>query len=363
MDSRRLPAVDALRGLAALFVVWQHYSEAFVSIPSIAKNGRFLADIAFSLDFGRIGVLCFFLISGFVIPASLKPGRPHPLGVFAVRRFFRLFPAYWVALLIGVVSLPLFNGTHFSTGTIVANIAMVQTFVLQPNVWGLFWTLEVELAFYVFCVLLFSFGLLNQARALFIACVGFTFLFGVLQVWVLNAPDLSPQKALAYMPLMLAVMLIGTLCRKFYDEGMDRKTLRTLVLATLICFSVPLLIMAAAAVGRPLMASSYRFGLSHLLGLALFLGGLGLLKRAPRAFVWIGTVSYSVYLFHPVVSYAAVYYLRSPSGAWALGGHVSIYMAASLAACLLLAAAVYYGIENPAIKLGHRLSKRLQSRE
>ncbi len=71
MSLNRFASLDALRGLAALLVVWQHSSESFVKLGSVAANGTLLADIAWNVDFGRIGVICFFLISGFVIPSSL----------------------------------------------------------------------------------------------------------------------------------------------------------------------------------------------------------------------------------------------------------------------------------------------------
>ena len=98
MQSGRFHSLDALRGIAALLVVWQHTSERFALLPNISEQGTLLAKIAYSVDFGRIGVIIFFLISGFIIPSSLKGNDPRALKHFATKRFFRLYPVYWVSI-------------------------------------------------------------------------------------------------------------------------------------------------------------------------------------------------------------------------------------------------------------------------
>ena len=98
----RLAYIDTQRGIAALLVIWLHASEVFVQLPK-APSGGWLFDLAWAVDTGRIGVVLFFAISGFVIPSSLaaKDGETttHALKVFLIRRFFRLYPAYWVSVL------------------------------------------------------------------------------------------------------------------------------------------------------------------------------------------------------------------------------------------------------------------------
>src|SRR5437868_2051289 len=85
---RRLEFLDFARATAALLVVLAH--GVSVSVPG------FLAWSRANLDPGRVGVVLFLLISGFIIPASLEKGGN--LGRFWLRRFFRLFPAYWVSV-------------------------------------------------------------------------------------------------------------------------------------------------------------------------------------------------------------------------------------------------------------------------
>ncbi len=85
MKKTRFEELDALRGVAALFVVFFHYT---LSRPQ--------ADLGFKL--GSTGVDLFFIISGFVILLSLehveKPGQ------FIINRICRLYPTYWASVTI-----------------------------------------------------------------------------------------------------------------------------------------------------------------------------------------------------------------------------------------------------------------------
>ncbi|CAM5339645.1 hypothetical protein SSTU70S_04052 [Stutzerimonas stutzeri] len=79
-----------------LLVIWMHTSEVFVPIALPSLQGR-LHDVAYSFDFGRIGVVVFFIISGFVIPASLRGPRGEDCRQFLIRRLFRLYPLCWLS--------------------------------------------------------------------------------------------------------------------------------------------------------------------------------------------------------------------------------------------------------------------------
>jgi len=118
--NNRFEPIDALRGIAALLVIWQHSSETFIRKIGVAQHGTFLADIAKDYDFGRIGIICFFLISGFVIPSSLKDKDGSGVEHFVIRRFFRLYPAYWASIVL-VVLVALFFNTPLNNANIIAN--------------------------------------------------------------------------------------------------------------------------------------------------------------------------------------------------------------------------------------------------
>ncbi|HEY2673131.1 MAG TPA: acyltransferase family protein, partial [Rugosimonospora sp.] len=85
--TRRIEFLEAVRGSAATLVVLQHLlADEFPAYQRWTYH---------HVDLGRIGVVAFFLVSGYVIPLSLTG---QTLRTFATRRFFRLYPSYWVAL-------------------------------------------------------------------------------------------------------------------------------------------------------------------------------------------------------------------------------------------------------------------------
>ncbi|MGQ9426321.1 acyltransferase family protein [Gilvimarinus sp. F26214L] len=351
--STRLGSLDALRGVAALLVVWQHSSEIFVRNPEIARHGTFLADMANTVDFGRIGVICFFLISGFVIPYSLS-GTGAGIRRFAIRRFFRLYPAYWVSLLAALLGTIAFGGPDFSIGTMAANVTMVQDLLGFTSIQGLYWTLTVELVFYVLCALVFSCGMLERPLALLlIAWSG----LGAFVGWQLIGRvfpalgDVSPT--VSYMPYCIAVMFCGALIRYCYER--DRGFVYAL-LAVGGVFSLPLTVLVLHVVSIDIGSDPVRFGAAHIIALAVFVAVLRIGRQPPAFLILLGTVSYSLYLFHPVVIGFLGWLIEHGWGTFLAGRPLGVYIALSAALTFPLAWLVYRGVEAPAIGIGRSLS-------
>lgn len=137
MSEDRVPGrwlyVDSIRGIAALAVVYFHIAE--VAYKNNYTNNAveyFLFNI-FSeyFDIGKIAVVMFFAVSGFVIPFSLLKASKAPLRSFAFSRFFRLYPAYWVSIALAVAIIPLVRGDLFTITQILANVTMLQQFLGQ----------------------------------------------------------------------------------------------------------------------------------------------------------------------------------------------------------------------------------------
>jgi peptidoglycan/LPS O-acetylase OafA/YrhL len=146
---RRLTELDALRGIAALAVVGFHYLYAY---PTEFDPG---APVVGPAEFGKNGVLLFFMISGFVIYMTVA--QAPRAWTFVTGRVSRLYPAYWVAvlatfLLISVAPMPGQRATPTQT---LVNLTMFEgVFMRVPYLDEVYWTLTIELMFYVLVALL-----------------------------------------------------------------------------------------------------------------------------------------------------------------------------------------------------------------
>ena len=98
----RVPLLDGIRGIAILLVLWAHF------VPDIAIPFRALEWLRKTATAGWTGVDLFFVLSGFLITGILLDTRdsPHFFRNFYGRRFLRIFPLYYAALVFALVVLP-----------------------------------------------------------------------------------------------------------------------------------------------------------------------------------------------------------------------------------------------------------------
>ncbi|GAB2598219.1 acyltransferase [Paractinoplanes abujensis] len=148
----RLPVLDGLRLIAALMVVVYHYTYRAPG-PWGAHTAAVFSDVAPVTAYGWLGVQLFFIISGFVICMSAW-GRS--LSGFAVSRVVRLFPAYWFGVLAtATIVAALSPGISFPPiSHLLVNLTMVQAGLGVPDIDGVYWTLWIELRFYVLMAIL-----------------------------------------------------------------------------------------------------------------------------------------------------------------------------------------------------------------
>lgn len=127
------------------------YRPSIHGVASVSAYGH-LQDV---WRYGYLGVPLFFLISGFVITWSAH-GRT--VAQFAVARFKRLYPMFWLGLGITIAVLAI-GGRHaqlLRPAVIAANLSMVPGHFGEPAVDGVYWTLAIELKLYVYIAILIA---------------------------------------------------------------------------------------------------------------------------------------------------------------------------------------------------------------
>jgi peptidoglycan/LPS O-acetylase OafA/YrhL len=349
--ARRLEYIDGLRGLAALSVVVAHWAEMMLAREMPAGLSEILrACILEYFSPGRFGVVAFFCISGFVIPFSFKGSKP--LSRFGISRIFRLFPAYWLACGLTLLMLPSAVGSTTLTG-LVANLTMVPKALGQPYILGVTWTLALELVFYAICAAAFKARVLHSAWFNIAAMAVFVAAALAMGAWRWGHLGSALPAGTA---TFLAAMHYGTLIRLGVLEG-DPVAQRWAGWAG--C-----LLLIAVTVANYL---GYRYTNGSQLSVVAICTGyaagiwafLWCVKR--RAFagnfaVFLGGISYSLYLVHPIVAGVAAPFWPSV-GSWWLWG--AVVTAAFLVASLVLSMAIYRFIELPAQELGRRASRGL----
>ena len=154
--SDRVPALDGVRGLAILLVMMHH---GFASSFTVQTLGEKIFKLAVG-SYGWVGVDLFFVLSGFLITGVLldAKGRANYFSAFYMRRVLRIFPIYYVSLVIFFLVLPLLF------------TSLVPAFPLREIPWylgyavnyqlaiktplGHFWSLCIEEQFYLIWPLL-----------------------------------------------------------------------------------------------------------------------------------------------------------------------------------------------------------------
>lgn len=357
MATKRLEYLDSLRAIAALLVVWLHVTEEFIRMPGVREHGSLLYDMASSVDFGRIGVITFFAISGFIIPQSIRGDRATGTKKFLVSRFFRLFPAYWLSVPLALVVLWWLPGREISGLDVAGNFTMLESILGYQPLMGHYWTLEIELIFYTLCLLLFQLNLVHRIETsafmsalmvlIFIAATS-----GLLRRWFHVELDLPSN--FTFMAYNLGIMFWGS-CAQHCLLGPSKKTSWILLaLCTALVFFPP--VWALVHITEASREGVIRFVGGYGLGLALFVLGVTVLKIRVAWLAWLGVISYSLYLFHPIVFYGLIQLINYFDISVLQGRSLAVYLALATGLSILLAWLVYRLVERPSIALGRKLS-------
>ena len=146
----RLAWLDVLRGVAALCVVFDHFG-AFMPAGIRAAVSQWFNP-------GDYGVFVFFLISGYIVPASLE--RKGSVRTFWVSRIFRLYPLYLLAIGLAVALWMAhfggLRGEDADPGTsVLSQMLMMSNVLAGTNLPNVVWSLSYEMIFYLLLTALF----------------------------------------------------------------------------------------------------------------------------------------------------------------------------------------------------------------
>ncbi|TDD20811.1 acyltransferase family protein [Nonomuraea diastatica] len=361
----RLAWLDALRGPAALAVTTHHAGWTY--IPAV------WAEVDRRIDFGTWGVFVFFLVSGYIIPASLE--RRGDLRAFWTGRAFRLLPllltACGLALLLacaGLLAPEPGLGRRPLSLVLLGNLTMLQELLNLPAVIGVMWTLSYEMAFYLMCVALFTVRQAHRSAGLAAGLALLAVPLGLLlpKTSINGAADLTA----ALLGLAVVAAIAATACGRGRTQAVAAVAGGLLGLALVILGSrggtwQGMIILASMFAGTAVYRAeqgtiSWRaaalataavpacgipakddpaWAPALVLAFGTFALGLALRGRAfPRWLPRLGVISFSLYLLHPILL------------------HVIPDLALYFLVLIPLSLLTYRLIEAPAQRLGRRLA-------
>jgi peptidoglycan/LPS O-acetylase OafA/YrhL len=392
----RLAWLDLLRGVAALVVALHHATYYFTPRLRTHMVGWF--------DPGVYGVLVFFLVSGYIVPASLE--RHGRVRNFWISRLTRIYPMLTVACavmvmpsVLGIRDLRAGLNAYEPVSAVLAHLTMLQDVLGVPNVINVLWTLSYEMLFYLLVVAFFVTGVHRRSGPIAVVLVSAAVLAGgllpmaaltkaagVWQVVVLTALVMAAAIAgavsgrpvlrtiggiaggvLAIVLVMvngrvgpweglviLSVMFTGTALYRA-EHGQISKRAAALWAGLVLTGAIAAGVWHAEIGMSPAQADAFQVYWvgSVLLAALTFAAGWALRsRRIPSWLTALGTISFSLYLLHQVLLMLNDQFLGTPDhdDAARLGVFVVVLVAVS--------AFTYRYVEVPFQRLGRRLNHR-----
>jgi peptidoglycan/LPS O-acetylase OafA/YrhL len=336
---QRFHQIDFLRGLACLSVIAFHFLHR-------GQQGGWLTESTWPwlqsvAVLGHLGVHLFFMISGFVI---LMSAQDSTVRGFIASRVARLYPAFWVGVLLTSLVAWVSHSQKFAVtpGQVLVNLTMVPQWVQVEFVDGAYWSLAVELQFYLMVIALLHFGQMRRvewwaAGWLVIASVNAVRRMYPLEFW-LDARWAS---------LFVAGMIFYRISRKGWNGQRYLLLLWAYVLSVWYGWKgadAGKLGQELVSLGTPVQVVVW-LTIFHLVFLAI-IGGRLKMRASPLVY-WFGALTYPVYLLHQNIGYIL---LMAP-GWQQVDFHVRVLVV--LAGVVLVSWLVHEWVERP-------LSKRLR---
>lgn len=311
----RLYHLDLIRFIAAIYVVFYHYG-----FRGYAKDD--LSSLQFPLieefsKYGYLGVDLFFIISGFVILMSAKNSN---IVDFCISRFTRLYPAFWFCVILSAIVIALYGGIIFNItwSQFLVNLTMLNEFVGIEHIDGVYWSLVIELKFYMLIAILLYFKKINYIKILGISLL----IIAVMQIII----------PISEAPKFLKIIYYITFARwsPYFVAGMFfflMKSEKNILKNSVPVIAAYVIAMINAIVNVQYRNDLYNFGFSKIVVgclvtsffVSVFLISIGKLQIFnKKSFLYLGVLTYPLYLIHQNIGYIIFNNLGESINKWVL---------------------------------------------
>lgn len=349
--------VHLLRGLAALLVMWAHLSGFWLYAN---QRGWVVQDVwaryvvvPFHLfqNAGHLGVVLFFLISGYIITHASRRESPAQ---FFVKRALRIFPL--LAASIALTALVVTIARTYDLGDLpgvagggwldyLKAAFLLDQFTGSGYVLGATWTLAIEVVFYV----LVGISVASKRRS----PLGTTWL--MIGFWAVATPVVLSTPALSYLATTLVYLAFLFAGRLVYLWQRELAPVAPVVSALCVVALLYVLFYTVAFPGQ-LLTPSVEPLVSYLIAVVVFAALLlAPIQRVAQPFRFLGDASYSIYLLHlPIGMLSLAVVTRA-------GLPFTVAFLVAVTATLLMSWLSYSWVEKPFQRLARRISTRIGS--
>jgi peptidoglycan/LPS O-acetylase OafA/YrhL len=335
---KRYGFIDAVRGVAACAVMLQHSLYASKLLGDF-PNAKLTGFIPNWLELGETGVVAFFLVSGFVIPLSLE--KTANFRLFWLHRLLRIYPLYISVFLLGLV-LDRGRSIHGPAGflkSVGAHLLLIQEYVHVKNFVGGSWTLSLEMVWYIVLSGLLLLSINKRIRPLVVGSVAVS----AVSWAVCGTGHHVPMGRLS----MLLCCVTGLLCYR-YEQGSLPKAAFLRLLGLMSCLIMLNIVVGDVIFPAPHPTSTFAMVFdSWSLAAVVFFVPFATRKSdfwRHSTLAYLGRISYSIYLLHPVV--LSLFAMVRVEGIGLVVG--------TFVVTILCSTASYRFIESPPIRFGHR---------
>jgi peptidoglycan/LPS O-acetylase OafA/YrhL len=287
--SGRIVFLDYMRVFAFMSVLIGHklsaQLQAFIADGSQHATLRLIAELVYPLCVGgAAGVVVFFLTSGYIITHVLQMESPIE---FLIKRFFRIYPLYVVAVILEWVMWNHLNAIPVPPfSVLIPQVLLIGDFFQTPHTLaGVEWTLRIEVMFYAFMALLKAVGLLNNQKWMPLVLFG-----GACALYLLPQIPGKEVWVHGYFTLYAPFLLIGSLIYLIESGSANKYVCLAFIGLMFIAFLVLLSKL------HPVWAQSH----FAILAIGIFLAGWVIGNKLPdgKFLRAASDLTYSVYLFH-----------------------------------------------------------------
>ncbi len=359
---KKLNYIDAIRGFAVLGILMVHTGQyGHFNVPAMIRN---------IVEQGARGVQLFYIASAFTLFLSFKTriNQEHSsVKNFFIRRFFRIAPMYYLGIIYYIIQdglgqrYWLGDADHISVANIVSNLFFMHGFYpywinsLVPGGWSI----AVEMTFYMILPFLFL-RIKNKNDALLFFIISIV-IKTLLYVFLSNFPLVTDKRLweeylFMYFPSQLPVFALGVL---LYFYVMNNE--QDYRLSGKFLLFLGLLLWIQLATGIDYLFPSYLFW-----AIAFFIVALALSRYSPillvnPVIIYIGKISFSMYLVHFAVLHWLLYfnftdYFSSDIANYIIRFYIVILLT------MLISSFTYRYIELPFQKLGKKIIDKKETK-